>query len=138
MKNAKRFLTLLLVVVLSVSLVALAACGDDPDPTPDKGDTKTVSLTVKNGNFAAFSDVANDSAGVPQPGSPTNWTSVTGTSSSVKGVVDVSKWEKYGEKFVDKDGLWLSAANPGKQKSSLTENLDADDNVLMVYNKENG
>lgn len=138
MKNAKRFLTLLLVVVLSVSLVALAACGDDPDPTPDKGDTKTVSLTVKNGNFAAFSDVANDSAGVPQPGSPTNWTSVTGTSSSVKGVVDVSKWEKYGEKLASKDGLWLSAANPGKQKSSLTENLDADNNVLMVYNSEAG
>lgn len=138
MKNAKRFLTLLLVVVLSISLVALAACGNDPDPTPEPDEEGTVSLTVKNGNFAAFSDVADDSAGVPQPGSPTNWTSVTGTSSSVKGVVDVSKWEKYGEKIVDKDGLWFSAANPGKHTSSLTENLSADNNVLMVYNSESG
>lgn len=138
MKNAKRLLTLLLVVILSVSLVAFAACDDDSE-TPDNSDSSSVTLTVKNGNFAAFSDVADDSAGVPQPGSPTNWTAVSGsTSSSVKGVVDVSKWEKYGSKISDKAGLWFYTSNPGKMTSSLTENLDADNNVLMVYNSAAG
>ena len=127
MKNNKKFLTVLLILALCITMVfSLIACDpvlpDAKDPVSDEG------KYISNGNFenTASTDVI--------PMTPSSWSHSAGSTASdnetpvddkslVSGVIDTSD-----EIYESNKSTWDRIANPGA--------IGDDSNVLMIYNRK--
>lgn len=129
MSNKHKFLTILLCLALSCVLVfSLVACDPSKDDTTDVVDSGKI---IANGNFELTSTT-------DYPKSPSSWKGAPGSSSGdnatdtdaknlVSGVIgiDNATYNKHKR-------AWDKPTNPGK-----TSKVEADDNILMIYNKKN-
>lgn len=141
----KKFLTVLIVLMLSMSIFMITACNPDIDnpPADDKPKPDEVKPSFTNGNFANLSD---EKATV-FPKVPANWSGSGVTTSqstpssgkpalpasnsnTVSGIVSLTQkdYDTYKNK-------WGNL--PLFPKSTTTvEGYTNDDNVLMIYNKD--
>ncbi len=127
MKKQHKFLTILLIIVLCVTLLStLIACTKDNTNTEEVKDS---SEFIANGNFeVTTSDIF--------PKVPGSWTGSAGSTSSgnetetdddalVAGVIDTTD-----EIYEKNKKTWNRLANPGAVAKT-------DSNILMIYNKKN-
>ena len=128
MKNNKKFLSILLVVALCVTMVfSLIACTpktpDEKDPVSDEG------KYISNGNFE---NISSEEGIFPM--TPSSWSNSAGSTSSdnetpvdskslVSGVIDTND-DIYNSNKKD----WDRLGNPGA--------IGADPNILMIYNRK--
>lgn len=135
--NVKKFLLLLICLLLALSVFMLAACNNGEDiPTEDetKEETTTDDTTetpfITNMDFSKTTSTAGE-----YPLVPTSWTATAPSSTLPQrddeddaieaGIISVES-SAYSGKYSE----WDSLANPGK-------NGDAEDNnMLMIYNRE--
>lgn len=126
MKKQHKFLTILLIIVLCVTmLTALIACDK---PNESTGEVKDTSKIISNGNFEV---TTSDTF----PKTPGSWTASAGSTTSgnetdtdekalVSGVIDTE------QSVYDKNKkTWGRLKNPGKAPNTN------DNNILMIYNK---
>ncbi len=148
-KNAlRKFLTLLLILMLVSSMVLMVACKDE---TTDPGDsdsdkTETAEPSFSNGNFGSVNTPASDAEDKLQPYVPVKWNGVGPTTAqispsdtskafpaagnTVSGVITLTD-EIYNSAKSKWNNLPLFSKNP-----NTSEGYNKDDNVLMIYSKE--
>lgn len=131
----KKFLTLLICLMLISSLFLLAACKPDPE-TPDDGggSTTTKNPSFSNGNFSSVTSTDSD-----YPRKPTNWSGAPTSnpvnlpelSNYVCGVISLGESVYNANK-----SKWGDLPLFGKYTEGLGEEYTKDDDVLMIYNKQ--
>lgn len=125
MNKKHKFLTILLIVILCVSMVVTLIACDKPEESI--GEVKDSSEFIANGNF----EITTSDTFPKIPGS---WTGSAGSTSSgnspeiddaalVSGVIDTSN-----DVYEKNKKLWNRLGNPGKNGK--------DNNILMIYNKK--
>ncbi len=132
----KKFLTLLVCLMLIASMTLLAACNKETG-TEEEEKPATATPTFTNGNFTNFA--SSDT----YPKSPSSWTkSPTGDQSSatdgysfvvsdiVGGIISLDS-----ETYEANKSNWNNLAIFPKNTEGLSEDYTADDDVLMLYNK---
>jgi hypothetical protein len=120
-----RFLTLIIVMLLIVTMAMLAACNNAPDITdPDDQTTEptpyTEGLLITNADFKV-------TTGDTYPYKPATWTGSSPSTTAypndvIAGVIDVVS-----EAYDSNKYKWNNLQNPGKKAGS------ADDRMLMIY-----
>ena len=136
-------IVLVAVIILSVAL-ALILKTEEKTPASDSTDSSTSStLPIKNGDF-----LYSNTEATSYPHTAVNWTkyayrakdgnsqgfeTITGTDSSVMGIIDVNteKWSEVENAILPQLPEGATLTNPGKHSKDLE-----DDNIYMIYNKQ--
>lgn len=141
----KKFLTILVVLMLIASMSLMVACNKKPSDEGKKpgDDTKVVDPSFTNGNFLTTSTSDTDKV---YPRNPTGWSGSGASASQIKpsdsatafpaaskttsGTVSL-KGEDYEAYKKSWDNLPIF-----NKKATTAEGYNVDDNVLMIYNRE--